>query len=228
MRPARLAVSSPNASAATPCEISCRMIDGITTAKKISWTRDKLTLCSSAYASRTPSTASTTRSLRRSNRRKTRVPGLALRRAVDAVAGGRLGLEPGGRDGLAAVFAKSVRALLKLGQGPLDLTQGLPERGGQGLGLPPLRRDLARIGEIRVVLQPGVALRIAELGQLVQQVGPLLLEESPQVGGGRVGGHRDQRSRPYFSRGWVRISARRPRRPGRPPPHQGPRPRLDS
>src|SRR5438105_13419247 len=87
----------------------------------------------------------------------------ALRRAVHAVAGGRLGLEPGGRDRLAAVLARAVGAGFELGQSVLDPAQRLPQGLGQRLGLASLCSDLTGVGKILVVVQPAVPAE-AELG----------------------------------------------------------------
>src|SRR5207248_1115293 len=134
-RPARFAVSSPKLLATHPCDTSWRMIDGNSIAKK--------TMRSCVIGR--PRAA------------------LALGCAVDAVAGGRLGLETGGQNRLATVLAGAVAAGFELGQGVLDLAQGLPQRLGQCLGLAPLRGDLTGVGKVLVVVQPAV-LAQAELG----------------------------------------------------------------
>src|SRR5437879_2733842 len=95
-RPARLAVSSPNMRATQPWDTSCRMTEGIRTAKKM---RSKRLRCTAAARL------------------------LALGCAVDAVAGGRLGLEAGGCDGLTAVLANAVTAALELAQCVLHFAQ---------------------------------------------------------------------------------------------------------
>src|SRR5438270_3648600 len=163
-RPARLAVSSPNMSATRPWETSCRMIDGTRTAKKMISKRVRCTASGAA---------------------------LALGSAVDAEAGGRLGLEAGGRDRLAARLTRAVRAVVELGQGALDLAQRLPQRLGQGLGLASLRGHLARVGEVLVVVQPAV-LTDAELAPLLAQAGALLLQGDAQISLSCVARHADQ------------------------------------
>src|SRR3954468_12737519 len=79
--------------------------------------------------------------------------GLALRGAVNAEAGRRHGLEARGGDGLPAVLTQPVGAALVLGEGVLDVVEGVAQRGGQRFGLAPFRRDLARIGEVGVVIE---------------------------------------------------------------------------
>src|SRR5437879_234293 len=106
--------------------------------------------------------------------------------AVDAVTSCRLGLQPGGGDRLPAVFAESVGAALDFAQGVLDLVEGLFELGGQRLRLAPLGRDLAGIGEVRVVRQSDVA--EAQLVELAAQLVALLLELGAQIRRG-IGGH---------------------------------------
>src|SRR3954466_11340517 len=89
-RPARLAVSSPNMLATHPCETSCRMIDGNNIAKKT------MRSCVIGGPER---------------------PALPLRSAVDAVAGGRLGLQAGGGGGVTPGFAEALNAAFQLAPG---------------------------------------------------------------------------------------------------------------
>src|SRR5439155_22786364 len=95
--------------------------------------------------------------------------------AVDAEASRGLGLQPGRRDGLAAALAPPVRARLDLAEGMLDLVEGLPQRCSQGLGLAPLRRHLAGVGEVGVVVQAAVVAE-ANLLQLMAEIVPLALQ----------------------------------------------------
>src|SRR5438067_11416780 len=148
-RPARFAVSSPNASATQPWEISCRITDGTRTAKKMMSARPMFTGAARA--------------------------GSALRCAVDTEAGGRLGLEAGGRDRLATALARPVGAGFELDDGVPDLGQRLLQRLGQRLGLAPLCGDLTGVGKVLVVVQPTV-LAETELRQLGAQARTLLLQ----------------------------------------------------
>ena len=109
-----------------------------------------------------------------------------FRGAVDAVASRRLGLEAQGVDRLSAVLADAVGAVGQLGQGPFDVLEGLPQRCPQGLGLTTLSGHLAGVGEVGVVGQARAPQ--AELIELGQQVGALLLQQGAVIDGRGVVG----------------------------------------
>ena len=69
----------------------------------------------------------------------------------------------------------------------MDLLQGLLQLAGQRLGLAPLGRDLAGVGEVGVVVEPGPAVVEPELRQLGLELRLLQLEQVAVVGGGGVG-----------------------------------------
>jgi hypothetical protein len=111
------------------------------------------------------------------------------RGAGDAAPSGWHGLEPGRGDRLAATLTLPVGAIAQPGDGRFDFGQGLGELAGQGSRLTAFGRDLARIGEVGVVLEPARVTE-AQLGELVAQAFLLLFEERPvvdcRIGGGGV------------------------------------------
>src|SRR5665213_2302566 len=107
---------------------------------------------------------------------------------IDAEPGGRHGLKPGRTDGLAVNLAPAIGAVVEPDDGRVDLLEGVLELAGQGFGLAPLGRDLAGVGEVGVVLEPGLAVVEPELRQLRPQVRLLDLQKGPVVGGGCVRG----------------------------------------
>src|SRR6202035_1759788 len=193
-RPARLAVSSPKASATAPWDTSCRITEGISAqnsriAKGLRWcvrttpTTTAMPAITQAVVRgltpgrRGPCAGGPQRSL----------TGSVLRRAVDAVPGGGLRLHAQRVDQFRAVVAHAVGPIRQLDQGLLDLGQGLPERGTEGFDLATLRCHLARIGEVGVVGKP--AFSQAELLELGHQVIALLLQQGAVIDGRRLMGH---------------------------------------
>ena len=88
----------------------------------------------------------------------------AARRAVDAEAGLGLGLEPGRGDRLAAGLAGAVGVACRTWPGRARRPEALDQLVDQRLVLAPLRGHLARVGEVRVVVEALGA--VAQLGQL--------------------------------------------------------------
>ena len=121
-RPARFAVSSPNHSATTPCEISCRMIEATSATKKTTVTRSMDACVRSA----------------------------TRRRALDAEPRRRHSFEPILADRLPAPLADPVGARVDLRERVVDVAEGLRERADERVDLAPLGRDLARVGEALV------------------------------------------------------------------------------
>src|SRR5581483_597452 len=111
----------------------------------------------------------------------------ARRSAVDAEPGGRLGLQAGLGNRVAALLADAVRPLLHLVEGVLDLAQRLHQRVGQRLDLAPLGRDLAGVGE--ALVERVARAEVTHLLELRPEAGALLFELGAL---GRVGhvGHR--------------------------------------
>src|SRR5687767_1488831 len=142
------------------------MIEGIRTAKKTKSARPRSIRSDPAARTTRTSTTPTRIVVLRVDRSAPRgaVNWSALGGALDAEPSGGHGLQPGRGDLLAAVLAQPVGAFVVFAQGDHDLVEGLPELVGQRLGLATLRGDLARIGEVRVVVQ------VAELGELVLQL----------------------------------------------------------
>src|SRR5258708_15236621 len=118
-RPARLAVSSPNQSATTPCEISCRMMDATSATKK--------TIVSRA----------TGRGVRSATRRG----------ALNAEPRCGHGCEAVLADRLSAPLARSVGALVDLLERVGDVAEGFPQRPGERVVLAPVRGHLTRVSE---------------------------------------------------------------------------------
>src|SRR5256885_1729208 len=128
----------------------------------------------------------------------------ALGCAVDARSSRRLGLEARRCDRLAAGLAQAVAVLAQLVEGVLDLGEGVPQLEGEGLGLAPLSRDLARIGEIGIVGESATVAE-AQLSELIAQLGALLLQEGTVIDGGCIVGHRRSRL-PPLGRTGARMS----------------------
>ena len=89
----------------------------------------------------------------------------ASRRARDAQARGRHGLEPCFSDRAAALLAETVRVVVDLAEGVLDVVQRVAQRAGQRRDLAPLGGHLSRIGEPFVEARP-----IETSGQLAKAV----------------------------------------------------------
>src|SRR5580704_11689570 len=109
------------------------------------------------------------RSRNKAQPRPTRTPKQttsALGRAGDAAPGGGDRLQAGFADRLAAQLAVAVGAGVELGQGPLDVLERLFQRLSQRLRLAALGRDLARVGEVGVVVVAGdgAVTKTSELG----------------------------------------------------------------
>src|SRR5690242_15175959 len=111
-------------------------------------------------------------------------------RAVNAQPGLGLGLEPSRGDGLAAALAGAVGLLVELVEGVLDVFECLDELVDQRLVFTALRRHLARIRKVGVVVQTLRA--VAELRQLTTQRVALLFERGPQSLNRRVSCHQSE------------------------------------
>src|SRR5947199_7246460 len=98
-----------------------------------------------------------------------------LRRALDAQARGRHRLQPCVADAPVAGLALAVGAVVELGQGVLDVGEGLGELAREGLDLAALRGHLAGVGEVLVEVQAG-AVAPRQARELLAQPGSLLLE----------------------------------------------------
>src|SRR4051795_9920778 len=105
---------------------------------------------------------------------------VVLGRAADAVPGRRLGLEARLRDRVVAFLALPVGALVELAQRVLDVVERLAQLAGDHLGLAPLGRHLAGVGEVGVVLESGLAVAEAKILELRAQSVPLGLERGAQ------------------------------------------------
>src|ERR1019366_6749920 len=116
------------------------------------------------------------------------LPGSGPVGVIDAEPGGRHGLQACRADGDAADLTRAVRPPIEPGDGRVDLFERVLQLAGQGFRLAALGRDLAGVGEIGVVVEPGPTVVEPELGQLTLQVRLLDLQEVPVVGGGGVGG----------------------------------------
>ncbi len=108
----------------------------------------------------------------------------------DAEARRRHGLEPGRPDRLLAHLAIAVAPGLESRDGRLDLVESLPQLGRQTLGLAPLGGHLARVGEVRVVVEAAPLVSEAQLFQLGLQSGLFVAQKGSEidVGGLRRGG----------------------------------------
>src|SRR3954465_2585460 len=164
-RPARLAVSSPNANAPAPWATSCRITEGTSTMRKRTVFRLRCMVGRALSKLRLRARNGSTR----------------FGRAVDAVAGPGHGLEPRFGNGLVAALALAVAAVFELGQGVLHLLERFLEARGTGLGLASLGRHLTGIGEVGVVLEAGLTLPETEVEQLLREGVALVLQGGPEV-----------------------------------------------
>ena len=95
--------------------------------------------------------------------------------------GGGHGLEAGGADRLPADLAQAVGPVLQALDGGLHLVEGLLQLGGQALGLAPLGRHLAGVGEVGVVVEAAPLVGEPELRQLGLQAGLLGAQEGGKI-----------------------------------------------
>src|SRR5713101_277977 len=138
-RPARLAVSSPNSNATAPCDTSCRMIDGTTTAMSSSVVELTTPRCTAMRAT----TPNSTTTIVVSRFRVSAPCCLRLRGALDAIPRLGFGFKARRGDRPPTRLARPVSRAGELEEGVLDLGQRLEQALGERLRFATLRGYLA-------------------------------------------------------------------------------------